>query len=274
MKACGISIYRAVLPTVFLAVLIGGLAFHIQERILPQANKKAEEIWNKITDVSPRSYGALNRRWVANKKRDRFYHFSYFDPEKAAFRWLSIFDMDLSNWSLQRRIYAERAVFKEDILHLENGWIREFAGEAPKSPGAQIFETMDLTLEEGKGSFLKEWREPSQMTYGELRQYVREIQELGFETVGFRVDLSSKISFPFVALVMTLLGIPFAFSMGKRGTLVGMGVSLAIAMVYWIAIGVFRNLGYVSFLNIFFAAWGPNVVFGLIGLYLLFRLRT
>ena len=274
MKACGISIYRAVLPAVFLAGLIGWLAFHIQERVLPQANKKAEEIWNKITDVSPRSYGYLNRRWVANKKRDRFYHYSYFDPEKAAFSWLSIFDLDLSNWSLKRRIYAERAVLKENLLHMENGWIREFAGEAPKSPGAQVFKTMDLALEEGKGYFLKEWREPSQMTYGELRQYVREIKELGFETVGFRVDLSSKISFPFVALIMTLLGIPFAFSMGKRGALVGIGVSLAIAMVYWVAIGVFRSLGDVGFLNVFFAAWGPNLVFGLIGLYLLFRLRT
>jgi LPS export ABC transporter permease LptG/LPS export ABC transporter permease LptF len=274
MKACGISIYRAVLPAVFLAGLIGWLAFHIQERVLPQANKKAKEIWNKITDVSPRSYGYLNRRWVANKKRDRFYHYSYFDPEKSAFSWLSIFDLDLSSWSLKRRIYAERAVLKEDLLHLENGWIREFTGEAPKSPRAEVFKTMDLTLEEGRASFLKEWREPSQMTYGELRQYVREIKELGFETVGFRVDLSSKISFPFVALIMTLLGIPFAFSMGKRGTLVGIGVSLAIAMVYWVAIGVFRSLGYIGFLNVFFAAWGPNLVFGLIGLYLLFRLRT
>ncbi len=274
MKACGISIYRAVIPAVFLAVLIGGLAFYIQERVLPQANKKAVEIWNKINDLSPRSFSYLNRRWVANKRRDRFYHYSYFDPAKDTFSWLSIFDMDLSNWSLKRRIYAERAVLKDDLLRMENSWIREFAGEAPESPSAQVFQTMEMRLEEGKDYFLKEWREPSQMTYGELRQYIREIKDLGFETVGFRVDLSSKISFPFVALIMTLLGIPFAFSMGKRGALVGIGVSLAIAMVYWVAIGVFKSLGSVSFLNVFFAAWGPNLVFGLIGLYLLFRLRT
>jgi len=274
MKACGISIYRTVLPVVLLAVLVGGLAFHIQERILPQSNKKAEEVWNRINDVSPRSYGTMNRRWVANKKRDRFYHYSYFDPDKAAFSRLSIFDMDLSNWSLKRRVYAEKGLLAGELLHLENGWFREFSGETPKSSRLQVFKTLDLPLEEGKGYFLKEWREPSQMTYGELRKYVREIQDLGFETVGFRVDLGTKISFPFVALIMTLLGIPFAFSMGKRGALVGIGISLAISMAYWVAIGVFKSLGYVSFLNVFFAAWGPNLIFGLIGLYLLFRLRT
>jgi lipopolysaccharide export LptBFGC system permease protein LptF len=73
---------------------------------------------------------------------------------------------------------------------------------------------------------------------------------------------------------MTLLGIPFAFSMGKRGTLVGIGLSIAIAMVYWGAIGIFKGFGNLNYLNVFLAAWGPCLIFGLIGLYLLFTLRT
>jgi lipopolysaccharide export LptBFGC system permease protein LptF len=75
-------------------------------------------------------------------------------------------------------------------------------------------------------------------------------------------------------LIMTLLGVPFAFSMGKRGTLVGIGLSIAIAMVYWGAIGLFKGLGYAGSLNIFLAAWGPNILFGLAGLYGMFTLRT
>ena len=73
---------------------------------------------------------------------------------------------------------------------------------------------------------------------------------------------------------MVLLGIPFAFTMGKRGALVGIGLSIAIAMVYWGGIGIFRSLGYVNYLNSFLAAWAPNLIFGLAGLYLLFTLRT
>ena len=73
---------------------------------------------------------------------------------------------------------------------------------------------------------------------------------------------------------MALLAIPFAFSMGKRGALAGLGLSIAVAMIYWGALGVFRSLGYVNFLSAFLSSWGPNIIFGLIGLYLLFRLRT
>jgi lipopolysaccharide export LptBFGC system permease protein LptF len=45
-------------------------------------------------------------------------------------------------------------------------------------------------------------------------------------------------------------------------------------MIYWGALGVFRSLGYVGFLSAFLASWGPNLIFGTAGLYLLFRLRT
>ena len=88
------------------------------------------------------------------------------------------------------------------------------------------------------------------------------------------MDLSSKLSFPLVSFVMTLLAIPFAFSMGKRGALVGLALSIGIGMIYWGALGVFRSLGYVNFLSPFLASWGPNLIFGPLGLYLLFRQRT
>ena len=133
---------------------------------------------------------------------------------------------------------------------------------------------MSIVLAEDRSYFLKEWKEPDQMRYGELRQYIRRIEEQGFETVRFKVDLQYKISFPLASLIMVLIGIPFAFSMGKRGALVGIGLSVIIAMIYWGTIAIFRSLGYANFLDVVLSAWGPNLVFGLIGLYLLFTLRT
>jgi lipopolysaccharide export LptBFGC system permease protein LptF len=112
------------------------------------------------------------------------------------------------------------------------------------------------------------------MSYKELRQYIEELEERDFDTVRFKVDLNYKVSFPLASLIMTLLGIPFAFSMGKKGTLVGIGLSIAIAMIYWGGIGIFKSIGYLNYLSAFLAAWGPNLIFGLIGLYLLFTLRT
>jgi len=272
MKACGLSIYRLVLSLVVTAGMVSLFSFGLQERLVPSANKKAEEVWNRINEVPARSYSFLDRRWVLSRDKSRIYHYTYFEPGTGAFSQLSVFDVDPSSWSLLRRLYAEKGRLRLNQLSLSNGWSRSFPGEFQAR--FEEFPDMDLRLAEDPGYFVREVKEPSLMSFGELKRYTAEVEGMGFETTRFKVDLSSKVSFPFVSVVMTLLAIPFAFSMGKRGALVGLGISTAIAMVYWGALGVFRGLGYVGFLSPFLASWGPNLIFGPFGLYLLFRQRT
>jgi LPS export ABC transporter permease LptG len=272
MKACGLSIYRMVLSLIVTAGLVSLFSFGLQERLVPSANKKAEEVWNRVNDVPARSYSFLDRRWVLSKDKTRIYHYSYFEPASGAFSQLSVFELDPASWSLVRRLYAEKGMLEGNELRLSSGWSRTFPGESQAR--FETFEAADLRLAEEPGYFVREIKEPSLMSFGELKKYTAEVEEMGFETRRFKVDLSSKVSFPFVSVVMTLLAIPFAFSMGKRGALVGLGLSVGIAMLYWGALGVFRSLGYVGFLSPFLASWGPNLIFGPLGLYLLFRQRT
>ena len=272
MKACGISLYRLIFPVLFMALAASLSAFYLQERILPRANNKAEEIWNRINDAPSRSYSYLNRHWVLGRDKSRLYHYDFFDPGRSVFSRLSVFDIDLASWTLAGRTYAEKAVLAGETLRMQDGWARRFSGDLAE--GYQTTAETEMPGIERKDYFLKEWKEPSQMTYAELRAYTAEVADMGFDTTRFRVDLHGKIAFPFVCLVMTLLGVPFAFSMGRKGALVGIGLSVVIAMIYWGAIGVFRSLGYVGYLAPFLAAWTPNLVFGLAGIYLLFRLRT
>ncbi len=272
MKACGLSIYRLVLSLLVIAGLVSLFSFGLQERLVPSANKKAEEVWNRINDVPARSYGYLDRRWVLSEDKERIFHYSYFEPSSGAFSQLSVFEINPVSWSLEKRMYAEKGRLNGHVLGLVRGWSRSFPGE--RQTRFEAFENLDLRLAEDTGYFIKEVKEPSLMSYGELKRYTSEVEAMGFETTRFKVDLNSKVSFPFVSLVMTLLAIPFAFSMGKRGALVGLGLSIAIAMLYWGALGVFRSLGYVNFLSPFLASWGPSLIFGPLGLYLLFRQRT
>lgn len=272
MKACGLSIYRLVLSLLVVAGLVSLFAFGLQERLVPPANKKAEEVWNRINEIPARSYGYLDRRWVLSQDKQRIFHYSYFEPSSGGFSQLSILEIDPSSWLLKGRTYADKARLEGHVLRLSQGWSRSFPGE--RQTRFEAFESKEIPLAEDAGYFIKEVKEPSLMSYGELKKYTSEVEAMGFETTRFKVDLNSKLSFPLVSLVMALLAIPFAFSMGKRGALVGLGLSIVIAMLYWGALGVFRSLGYVNFLSPFLASWGPSLIFGPLGLYLLFRQRT
>ena len=225
----------------------------------------------QISGLPPRSYSWTNRHWLAGAAGDRIYHYDYFDAASASFSRLEVFDL-AAPWRLKRRAFAEKARLAGGGLELESGWVREFsrgaAAPADTSPGRV------LPAAESRGDFLRESKEPAAMTFAELKAYAAEVRARGFPAETLLVDLAGKLAFPFVSLVMTILAVPFAFFMGKKGALVGVGLSLVLAMAYWGTFAVFRSLGYAGVLTPFLAAWGANLVFGLAGVFWSLRLRT
>ena len=86
--------------------------------------------------------------------------------------------------------------------------------------------------------------------------------------------MERKASFPFVALVMALIAVPFAVTTGQRGALYGVGVGIVLAITYWVTISVFAALGTGALLSPLLAAWAPNLLFGAGATYLLLTVRT
>ncbi len=112
------------------------------------------------------------------------------------------------------------------------------------------------------------------MTFTDLRRYIATLKVSGFDVVPFTVALHRKISFPFVALVMTLLGIPFAVTTGRRGALYGIGLAIILAISYWGLFAVFTAIGSAGMLSPVLAAWAPNVLFVTAATALLLTVRT
>ena len=65
-------------------------------------------------------------------------------------------------------------------------------------------------LAEAPPYFKKEIKQSSEMSYDELRRYIRDLEESGFDVVRLRVQLQKKIAYPLITLVMAMIAIPFA----------------------------------------------------------------
>jgi lipopolysaccharide export LptBFGC system permease protein LptF len=154
-----------------------------------------------------------------------------------------------------------------------SGWERQMGGG-----GVKRFEPFEMRaypeLREAPSYFLKEAKPFTQMNVRELAGYIDDLRRSGFDVVPLTVQLQRKFSFPVFVLIMALLGLPFAFSMGRRGALTGIAVSLGIAMAFWGTTSLFEALGNLNQLPPAAAAWSPNLLFGLSGLYMFLRIRT
>ena len=129
-------------------------------------------------------------------------------------------------------------------------------------------------LNEPPGYFKKEVKQTSEMNYEQLGQYIQDLQQSGFDVVRLRVQLQKKFAFPLITLVMAILAIPFALTAGRRGALAGVATAIGIAIVYWVASGLFEAMGNASQLPPALAAWSPDLLFGLVGGYLILKIPT
>jgi len=275
MRACGVSLYRTMLPLVAFGLGGSAILFGLQEQVLAPANQRAERLDHEIRTGEPRTFGVLNRKWIVGS-RGEVYHYQYYDPRTRQLNGLSVFEFDGRSDRLSSRMSVRRATYTPKLgTHawaLDDGWTRRF------DPGTQLgdferFEAAPATLEPAD-YFVTEAREPDLMNFGQLREYVRELRASGYDVLEHEVGLHRKIAFPFVTLVMTLLAVPFAVTTGRRGAMYGIGVGIVLALVYWTMISVFAAFGQGGLIDPALAAWAPNLVFGAAAAYLLLTVRT
>jgi lipopolysaccharide export LptBFGC system permease protein LptF len=147
-----------------------------------------------------------------------------------------------------------------------------------QGPAIESYRTFDVStfpaLSEDPSYFKKEVKQSSEMNYEELRHYIHDLQQSGFEVVRLRVQLQKKFAYPVIAFVMAVLAIPFALSTGKKGTIAGVAVAVGVAVIYWTVSSLFEAMGNISQLPPIMAAWAPDVIFACIGGYMILKVPT
>jgi lipopolysaccharide export system permease protein len=184
----------------------------------------------------------------------------------------SIYQFD-SSFELSRRTAAREATWDADTRAwvLRQGWTRELRGG--KTLSFQTF-LEERTAGDPPATYAAPRRTPDEMRFRELQRYTRRLRTSGYPTAALETALQSKIARPLFLPVMALLALPFAFRIGKRGALAGIGVGLALGMVFLISTSLFTKLGDVGALPPLLAAWSPHVLFTTGASFLLVRLRT
>ena len=155
----------------------------------------------------------------------------------------------------------------------EQGWVRNLVGDSIENY-RQFDVTAFAQYSEPPAYFKKEVKQSSEMSFEELRRYIHDLQQSGFDVVRLRVQLQRKLAVPVVTLVMGVLAIPFALSAGKRGAVTGVAVAVGIAAVYEVVSRLFESMGNLSQLPPGLAAWSPDIIFALLGAYLILKVPT
>jgi lipopolysaccharide export LptBFGC system permease protein LptF len=113
-----------------------------------------------------------------------------------------------------------------------------------------------------------------QASIADLDDEIEGLAKSGYDTTRLRVKYWQKTATIATPLVTVLLGLPFAFKVGRRGSMYGVGVGLILAIVFWATAAIFNALGLETILPPLLAAWSPNVFYAVVGIYFLLFVPT
>jgi lipopolysaccharide export system permease protein len=129
-------------------------------------------------------------------------------------------------------------------------------------------------FDETPRSLLIEPKRPEEMAYGELGEYIAVLRRSGNDTKKLEVERAIKLALPAACLVVALFGAPLAVSNPRAGMAWGVAISLGTTVLYLLMINLSKAVGTSGVINPTLSAWVPNILFLLISLRLLQRVRT
>jgi LPS export ABC transporter permease LptG/LPS export ABC transporter permease LptF len=275
-KACGVSLYRLAAPVLIASMVLSGALFAFDHYYVPEANRRQDALRAIIKGRPVQTFLRPDRKWIRGQG-NRVFYYKYFSTEENVMGNVSVYEFHPQRFELSRHIEAEKARWEPSLKKwvFQNGWVRDLDGI--RETAFQPFTGSTMTfpeINEAPEYFVKEVKQSKQMNFLELKSYITELQQSGFETTPLQVQYHKKFALPLFGLIMALVSVPFAFMAGNRGAMTGVGLSFAITIAYWVVNQVFEQVGNLGQLPPEVAAWAPDALFAMVGSWFLLRLRS
>ncbi len=268
MQSSGLSMYKILSPLFILGIIISLIAAYAGERFVPQTNQMKKEIYQTYVDRVKKKNTDLTTKDISLQiDSERWLLIGFFETNDS-----TAFKVSVQNYKqnkLVKRIDAARMTWENKGWRLLDGYIREFSEQQET---AQPFNELELTdLYFKPNEIARVQKKAEEMSYWELKDFIKEVRRTGGNPDRLLVDLYLKFAFPFANFIIILFGAPLASRKTRSGTALSFGISLFICFLYFGFIKVGQSLGHNGTLPPLIAAWMGNIFFGIGAIYILVK---
>lgn len=265
MKAAGMSAHQVLAPLLIASLLVAGLSFAFNERIVTRANAALAR-WQKADyEQVTTDSGVKSNVWV--RSGDDLINVRDIRGTGTSIVLEGVSIYRRPGNSMTAILRADSAKPDGDSWALSN--VSHFdvaAGTVTKDPtqrGMAGLVPEQFTTASVKGD---------ELPFSALRSAIDELKAAGRATGPQEAAYWHKISGPLSTVLMPLLGAVAAFGLARSGKLFVRAIlGMALGFFYFVADNFAMAMGNMGAYDPLLAAWGPFVLFLLIGEAVLFR---
>jgi len=273
MRSSGLSIYQLVPPVVLFvcmtALATAGLSMYAR----PWANHNLKhELW----DIARTRASAGLKPQVFNDEFPGLVIYAEHIDSRTD-RLIHVLISDERDPNQHNTVFAREGFMISDndtqtiVLRLLDGTIHT-SGDGQIDYHTE-FETYDVNLdvrESLEGPSTKQ-DDPNEMTLPELRDAIERKLAAGKSAAPELVEYHRKFAIPFACIVFGLVGVPLGIEPARSVRSRGFAVSLAVIFVYYILLSAGQGFAEQGSIPAWFGLWLPNMVFGVLGVFLMRR---
>lgn len=278
MRASGISIGQIAAPVILLGVLMAGLCFYINGILAPQTAYHFKTLFVRLGMERPMALleeGAYMKDFPG--------YVVYVGKKKAnVIEDVTIYMLDdkgnvISSLRAQKGIVTPRRETQTLLLDLYDvrGDLRDPSDptNVRKIRAGTTARRYPVELDLGKIlRKAKSTKKPGDFTLPELVDEIHQLKAQGIYPAAVLLETHGRVSAAVACIAFTLIGIPLGMKTSRRETSIGIAISLALAFAYYFVTIFATTLKDKPDLYPEAILWSPNLLFEIIGLWLLWRL--
>lgn len=257
----GVSFRRFLLPYVMAAVLLAIGSFYLGNFLIPKTDTIRREFKDKYIERLTKSSGSnihvqIEKGvyvYVGNFdiKRKIAYKFTVekFEDNQMTYKLIAdkaSYDTLTGKWKLEN--YVERRLEKEETMTRAK--------------------TKDTTLMLKPRDLYNIKEEFEEMNLFEIRDHIHNLELKGADnTLPYRIEMHKRIASPAAIIILTVIGAALSSRKVRGGMGLHLGIGIAITFSYILFMEFSRVFALSGVFSPFIAAWLPNIIFSIIGIY-------
>jgi len=273
MRASGISLNRLMWPFLIVGVVASIAVGLVNETLAPWSLYRTDQLISLYRSKGQREVFIERNLPYKNVAAGRIWMIDRFDTRSYEMEGVELIVQGEEGYDVAE-ISADRAEWKDGVLwfyDMERQNLRRSG--LPQGP-PQIFSYREMAdFDETPQMFLNERKDPEYLSAAEIKHFI-DTHSLEPDIVTrLNVDRHYRLAIPWTCLIITMIGVPFGAHTGRKGTLAGIALILALFFSYYILIYLGLGLGKNGYISPELACWTPHVVFFVVAVWMIVRMR-
>jgi len=260
----GISFRRFLFPYIISSIFLGLMSFYLANFLIPKTNKKMM-VFEKAYLKSP--FRLRDRDMHMQIKPGTFVYMERYETTNN-----TGYKFSLEEFKDNRLVYKlNSSRIKWDTT--KGSWtirdyvIREINGDTEKITKGAYLDTV-INMYPHEFTFILE--DMKTMNFSELRAFIEKERLKGSKLIKeYEVEKHKRIAFPFATIILTIIGVSISSRKIRGGIGMHLGLGLALTFTFIMFQQVTTVFATRGSLDPWISVWIPNIIYGLLGLYLL-----